>query len=312
MKKSERLNDMLIYLNNKKSFNLKNIMERYSVSKSTALRDVQSLEGIGMPIYTKPGRNGYYGILSNRLLSPIIFSVDELSALYFSMHTLSAYQSTPFHLSVEKLRQKFEACISSERTKAMHKMGLVFNFSPYQSKNECPLLKDILQMAVTENSCEIYYLKDGEEKKYYLQFFNISSIYGQWYASAYNFQSEKAQVFRCDKIKSVLQSNKYSAKPISQFLNTKNIFRTTKAVEFEVDIHPKGADIFYKESYPSMEIHNINGRCYISGFYNKGEENFIAGYFMMYGELINSISPSKLKDLIVKKLEAVKKHLSAI
>ncbi|MNM87604.1 HTH domain protein [compost metagenome] len=70
MKKSERLNDMLMYLNDKKSFNLKCIMERYSISKSTALRDVQSLEEIGMPIYSKAGRNGYYGILPNRLLSP--------------------------------------------------------------------------------------------------------------------------------------------------------------------------------------------------------------------------------------------------
>lgn len=69
-------------------------MERYSISKSTALRDVQSLEEIGMPIYSKAGRNGYYGILPNRLLSPIVFTIDEVHALYFSMQTLNAYQST--------------------------------------------------------------------------------------------------------------------------------------------------------------------------------------------------------------------------
>ena len=50
MKKSERINDMMMYLNNKETFNLKDIMEKYSISKNTALRDIKSLEEIGMPI----------------------------------------------------------------------------------------------------------------------------------------------------------------------------------------------------------------------------------------------------------------------
>ncbi|BBM59811.1 hypothetical protein JMUB5056_1396 [Leptotrichia hongkongensis] len=33
MKKSERINDMMMYLNNKETFNLKDIMEKYSISK---------------------------------------------------------------------------------------------------------------------------------------------------------------------------------------------------------------------------------------------------------------------------------------
>ena len=62
MKKSERINDMMIYLNNKETFNLKDIMEKYSISKNTALRDIRSLEEIGMPIYSFSGRNGRYKI----------------------------------------------------------------------------------------------------------------------------------------------------------------------------------------------------------------------------------------------------------
>ena len=67
MKKSERINDMMIYLNNKETFNLKDIMEKYSISKNTALRDIRSLEEIGMPIYSFSGRNGRYKIFSSGL-----------------------------------------------------------------------------------------------------------------------------------------------------------------------------------------------------------------------------------------------------
>lgn len=65
MNKSERINDMMLFLNDKNIFNLKDLMEKYSISKSTALRDVEALERIGMPIYSQSGRNGYYGILPN-------------------------------------------------------------------------------------------------------------------------------------------------------------------------------------------------------------------------------------------------------
>ena len=120
MRKSTRLNDMMIFLNDKSFFNLKDIMQEYGISKSTAIRDIQSLEEIGMPIFSETGRNGRYGILKNRLLSPIIFTVDEMYALYFAMLTLNAYESTPFHLSIGKLKKKFETCLSDELISNIH------------------------------------------------------------------------------------------------------------------------------------------------------------------------------------------------
>ena len=37
MRKSTRLNDMMIFLNDKSFFNLKDIMQEYGISKSTAI-----------------------------------------------------------------------------------------------------------------------------------------------------------------------------------------------------------------------------------------------------------------------------------
>ena len=55
MNKSERLQDMMFFLNDKNSFKLADIMCHYDISKSTALRDIASLEHIGMPIYAEHG-----------------------------------------------------------------------------------------------------------------------------------------------------------------------------------------------------------------------------------------------------------------
>lgn len=103
MNKSERIQDILLFLKDKNSFNLKDLMDKYKISKSTALRDVSSLEKIGMPLYAHHGRRGYYSILPNRLLSPIVFDMDEVFALYFSMLTLRAYETNaPKYFDVTK------------------------------------------------------------------------------------------------------------------------------------------------------------------------------------------------------------------
>jgi predicted DNA-binding transcriptional regulator YafY len=313
MKKSERLNDMMIYLNDKKSFQLKDIMNKYGISKSTALRDIQSLEKIGMPLYSNPGRNGCYGILPNRILSPIVFTIDEIHALYFAMQTLNAYQSTPFHLSVEKLKTKFEGCISEERKQRLRKMELIFSLGTYQNKNTSSHLDLILQMAVDEFVCEICYAKGESRKQYCVQFFDITSAYGQWYATAFNFQSQSPQIFRCDKICSVQPCGKYASKPLSEFLvSARELFRDKNTVDFKIKISHKGIDLFNKEHYPSMELVEKNGECYVSGFYNQGEEIFIANYFMIYGEALLSIQPESLKSMILERLESVKKHLRSL
>lgn len=150
MNKSERLNDMMLFLNGKNSFNLRDIMDKYEISKSTALRDVDALEKIGMPIYSQHGRNGYYGILRNRLLSPIVFNIDEVFALYFSMITLRAYETTPFHLNIEKLKGKFESCLSQEKVEMLHRVEKVFSLASVQHANPCQFLSDILQYSIEE------------------------------------------------------------------------------------------------------------------------------------------------------------------
>ena len=311
--KLERLNDMMIYLNDKNSFNLKTIMEKYNISKSTALRDIRSLEELGMPIFSETGRNGHYGILQNRLLSPIVFNLDEVSALYFSMLTLNSYESTPFHLSLDKLKQKFENCLSEEKIEMLRKSEQIFSLGSISQNNHCEFLKDILNFAINETVCKIKYSKKDIIKSYIVQFFNISSAYGQWYATGYNFETCRTQIFRCDKILDIVINDSYKAKPFSDFLKSIEVlYKSTDAIDFEVTISKEAIDIFYKENYPSMKLYLENEKYIIRGFYNKGEEDFISNYFLRYGKTIRSINPVELTMLINKKIESLKSYFLSL
>ena len=311
MNKSERINDMMLFLNDRSLFNLKDIMEKYNISRSTALRDISSLEEIGMPIYSQTGRNGHYRILPNKLLSPIVFNTDEIFSLYFSMLTLKAYETTPFHLSIEKLKEKFERCLPSDKIELIHKTEKVLSFGTVKQVNHCEFLKDILEFILDEKICRIKYSRNNVIEQYYLQFFNISSKYGQWYATGYNFKTGDYKVFRCDKILNMEESTEYSSKSLSELMTSYDISLKKKGyAEFEIEISKAGADLFYKENYPSMKLFHENGKYFIRGFYNTGEENFITGYFMNYGKNILSIKPFFLKNLIISRVKNLENYFS--
>lgn len=73
MKRAERLNDLLLWLDGRNSFLLRDLCDRYSVSRSTALRDVGALQELGVPpiIWSQLGNGGGYRVLPNRLLPPV-------------------------------------------------------------------------------------------------------------------------------------------------------------------------------------------------------------------------------------------------
>ncbi|MGE7688331.1 helix-turn-helix transcriptional regulator [Lysinibacillus sp. NPDC097214] len=308
MKKSERLNDMIRYLNSREYFNLSDLMAKYNISKSTALRDISSLEQLGMPIFAEHGRHGRYGILKNRLLSPIIFTIDEVYALYFAMLTLESYQSTPFHLSVHKLNEKFENCLSNNQIQQIHKMKKVLQFEVNQHNNVSRFLDKILKSILTESSCKIHYLKNNEQKSYHVQFFKISARFGQWYATGIQLNTNKYRVFRCDRISFIEEQGMKSHYSLDELIHhSLEIYQSEKSIDFEVEISAQAKDIFYKEHYPSMKI-EIGNKTVVKGFYNAGEEEFIANYFMRYGHSVISVKPYSLKQIIQDKVESLFNH----
>ncbi|EHC6229623.1 YafY family transcriptional regulator [Listeria monocytogenes serotype 1/2a] len=313
MKKSERLNDMMLFLNDKNVFQLSDIMTKYDISRSTAIRDVKSLEEIGMPIYSERGRNGHYQVLRNRLLSPIVFNIDEVFALYFSMLTLKAYETTPFHLSVEKLKTKFERCLSAEKIEMLRKTEEVFSLGYIKHNNQCEFLDVILQFTMEEKVCQINYDKKGIEKTYVVQFYNISSAYGQWYVTSYNFETKRMQVFRCDRILELEENHAFEAKKLTDLKSeTDYLYKKKDAINFEVEIASNGVDLFFKENYPSMKLNQEQGRNVIHGFYNRGEEPFIINYLLGFGDKINMVQPDSLKEMLLNELKSLQNHLQKL
>ena len=106
MKKSERLNQELIYLSDKKVFHLKELEEAFAISERTALRDIADLEQLGLAFYSETGRSGGYHITNSKLLLPIRFNTAEINAIFFALQAIKNISETPYSNEYQKIQAK--------------------------------------------------------------------------------------------------------------------------------------------------------------------------------------------------------------
>lgn len=313
MKKTERINDLLLFLADKKSFNLKELMERYQISKSTALRDIESLEEIGLPLYSELGRYGKYTILDTKIAAPILFTEGEMYALYFSLLTLNGYKSIPFNAESDTLERKYRQVLPQKLQKELTLMKQVINLEQTNHSRTSRYLKEIVQGIIHEDVFELVYSKGEQKQQLLAQFIQLSSKFGQWYAKIWNFETEQIRVIRCDKIKDLHLNKTNIAKPIDELLNRlEDLKKLSSDRTFSVLVNEKGSDIFTKENYPSMRIEPIHGNYRIFGSYDASEVEFIASYFIRFGESILTIEPAQLKEMITSKLQSLLTHFETL
>ena len=107
MSKADRLIEMMITINAKKHFTVGELAEEFSVSKRTVLRDLQSLEQAGFPLYSEVGAAGGYHVLKERVLPPITFSENEAKAIFFAYQSMQFYKNVPFEQEGISVLKKF-------------------------------------------------------------------------------------------------------------------------------------------------------------------------------------------------------------
>jgi predicted DNA-binding transcriptional regulator YafY len=187
-------------------------------------------------------------------------------------------------------------------------MKKVLQFEIYQHNHVSRYLDKILTSILNESTCKVKYVKNNQKKSYYVQFFKISAKFGQWYATGIELHTNKYRVFRCDRITFVEEEENNSRFSIDELLSRSlEMYQAEKSIDFEVEIVEQAKDIFYKEHYPSMKIEN-GDKTVIKGFYNPGEEEFIAQYFMRYGHYVRSVKPESLKQIIKDRVEHLLNH----
>lgn len=111
MKKVERINVMMRYINNRAHFTISEIMREFNISRSTAIRDIREIEAMGMPLVAEVGRDGGYFVMNNSVLPTVRFTDNEIKALFIAFMATRNLQ-LPYLKSRQSLAEKLIGLIS--------------------------------------------------------------------------------------------------------------------------------------------------------------------------------------------------------
>ncbi|MGE6855235.1 WYL domain-containing protein [Bacillus sp. FSL K6-2841] len=304
MKKSERLNQELIFLSDKYSFQLKDLEIEFGISKRTALRDMEELESMGLAFYVENGRHGGYRLVKQSPMVPIYFNIDEVQAIFFALKALDLVSATPFKKSYSQIRQKLFATMSDERKQMITETLEVIHYYNVEPVSEQNHLELILQAMMEDQIVKMTYTQ-YENKRIRLQFLELFYRNGIWFTKAYDVQSKKWGIYRCDFMKDLIIEEEGGGTFTKEELKAMQVEyeKTYHDISFKCRLTEQGKEKFLKNHYPNMRLEIIDDTPYIMGGYNQEELSYMTHYLISFGKHVKIEYPDELKKSYLTQLQ---------
>ncbi|WP_102272262.1 helix-turn-helix transcriptional regulator [Cytobacillus massiliigabonensis] len=288
MSKAKRLNEMIMMVNRKKRFTVRELAEEFGVSKRTILRDLQELSEMGVPLYSEVGPHGGYQILNERILPPIAFNEDEAVSIFFAIHALRHYISLPFDIEYESIIKKFYLNLSGDIRDTIDQMKDRVDFESVHQQEKSSFLKQLLDAAIQQDILIISYETSRKTSVRSIQPIGIYANEGKWYCPSYCFLSKDYRVFRCDRIRYVERDEKNDPIDLSN-IKLRNRFsilnQHKETMEIYVELTKSGVDKFQSVNWPTVYLRKRDdGSGFIEGSIAKHDITFLSNYFIGYGE----------------------------
>lgn len=230
MKKVERINIIMRYVNNRSHFTITEIMREFDISRSTAIRDIREIEAMGMPLVAEVGRDGGYFVMNNSILPTIRFSDNEVKALFIAFMA-TRNQQLPYLKIRQSLAEKLLGLISENQQDDLLLLNQILLFegtNPYNpdlldlSDLPHPMLEKLIQVLLLDRCLLITIKEEKEIKAYHIYLLYLYREKSFWQIEVFDFEDEKRRIFPVDiliDIKPDHTKNRVSKKKILEKLS---------------------------------------------------------------------------------------------
>jgi predicted DNA-binding transcriptional regulator YafY len=310
MHKSKRLMELMLAVNRKRQFTIKELAHEFQVSSRTISRDLQELSELGVPLYSEVGPHGGYRVLKERVLPPIAFSTEEAVAIFFAIHSLRHFSSLPFETEFSTALNKFYFYMPEDIRHRIEQMKNRVDFEAPTRRALSPFLPALLDGAIHQRVLLIDYESQGKKSKREIQPIGIYARDGFWYCPAYCFFREEYRLFRCDRIHSVVDST-----PAPEPLDIQHIHLENKDVLFQtkreytrlyVELSREGAQRCESELWLHSRLHfHKDGTAWLDGDLPKSDIPFFAKYFISLANEVTVYDPPELIDCMKQILSEI-------
>lgn len=309
--KSKRLLELMIAVNKKRKFTVRELAEEFQVSSRTIMRDLQVLDDLGLPLYAEYGPHGGYRVLNERLLPPIMFSEQEAVAMFFAYQSLQHYGALPFSEEAVTALTKFYYYLPDDTKQKIDKMKQRVIFWTPKRQAPVPYLQLLLDAALQQRPLRIHYDSRDGAKERSIQPIGVYSHNGYWYCPAYCFLKSKYLLFRADRVLSAVWAGEDHPTvdlqdfPINQWFMPPDERREGTAsgsmskLKIEAKLTVNGVRRCRWESWFQQELQvDENGEGRLQLLIEPNEADYFARYFLTLGADVVVERPAEFVHLI--------------
>ncbi|PFR96319.1 transcriptional regulator [Bacillus cereus] len=271
MKKVERINTIMRYINNRSHFTISEIIREFNISRSTAVRDIREIEAMGMPLVAEVGRAGGYCVMHNSILPVVRFTDNEVKALFIAFMA-TRNQQLPYLKSRQSLAEKLLGLISETQQDDLVLLNQLLLFEGTNPHNPDllelsdlphPMLEKLIQILLLDRHLLIT-VKEEEEIQYYpIYLLHLYKEKSHWIIEGFDLKEEKKLLFPVDdliNIEPYTTKKRLNKKKILEKLSKKDeainlVFELgPKAIAQFKKYHPFKVSISYTNPYQSTAI----------------------------------------------------------
>ncbi|AOZ90907.1 helix-turn-helix transcriptional regulator [Paenibacillus crassostreae] len=271
MKKVERINIIMRYINNRAHFTISEIMREFNISRSTAIRDVREIEAMGMPLVAEVGRDGGYFVMNNSVLPTVRFTDNEIKALFIAFMA-TRNQQLPYLKSRQSLSEKLLGLISKNQQDDLVLLNQILLFEGTNPHNPDlldlsdlphPMLEKLIQILLLDSYLFVTIKEDKELKSYPIYMLHLYREKSLWLIEGFDLEEHTRRILPVDNLTDV------KPYPIKKRVSKKNILEQLSKQEEVINLilelgpkaiaqfkkyHPLKISISYTNPYQSTAI----------------------------------------------------------
>lgn len=308
-KKSQRLIQLIMRINAKPSFTVRELADEFGLSTRTITRDLLELSELGVPVYSIQGKGGGYRLLQERLLPPISFTEGEAIAMFFACQSMDHYSSLPFGKGADSALQKFYHYLPADIKEQIDRLeNRVMFWSPYRWMS-AEILQTLLKAIMIGSVVNIEYRSSSGVSERHIQPIGLYASSGYWYCPAYCFTKEDIRQFRADRILSATLDETVACRPdISRkTLMDKPNKDDREQIILELELTQKG--VWLLESNPRFGPsirQNEDGSGVVTMKIAKEDMGFYVDLIWQFGDEVKIVAPAEATAHIVQKIETMR------
>ncbi|ETT66960.1 HTH domain-containing protein [Paenibacillus sp. FSL H8-0457] len=252
MKKVERINTIMRYINNRAHFTISEIMREFNISRSTAIRDIREIEAMGMPLVAEVGRDGGYFVMNNSVLPTVRFTDTEIKALFIAFMA-TRNQQLPYLKSRHSLAEKLLGLISENQQDDLVLLNQILLFEGTNPHNPDlldlsdlphPMLEKLIQLLLLDNYLLVSVQEEKEIKSYPIYLLHLYREKSLWLIEGFDLAEEKRRIIPVDNLSDIERF--HTKKRVGKKKILEQLSKQEEFINLVLDLGPKAIAQFKK------------------------------------------------------------------